>query len=706
MIKKELELVINTGQAENALQGVDKAVNRIDKDLTKTEQEFGKVNKDAKQLDNNLKLAPQTTKKIVAEVKNVDKSLKTVDETVLQVDKDIQGTEKNFSKINTTTKQLENTIKKVPKSTKKITGGFRMMGTALKAAGIGLVLLAFATLKELFQQNQKVVDAFNIAFETLSLAFADFFNYISNNVGAVTSFFKSIFDDPLESLKTFATAIKDNLIERVKSAIEAFGFLALAMKKLFARDFEGALKAVKEAGKELVDVATGVDNSTEKISKTVKKGVEALTKYTKSTYDQAKSNVELKKQAELAAVANQGLIEKFDLLAETQRQIRDDERKSITERIAANNELGKILEQQQAAMLENAQLSLRSAKEEIKKDKDNIEFKKAVMEAENELAAVRAQIAGFRSEQQVNEASLNKEALEMTKSKLESETNLSIEQKRFNAEQIDEKLKSLEKQKEIDAEEREIQTTRLQGIVNDANAGTQAKIDAQIALNEFNQQADQQEVTRLAEIEAEKLRIKTEADAEKERLDKEAEEARKLRFEKEKQQAQEIQDLKFQLAQTTLSSIQTLTNAFAAQSEENAKKAFNVQKALAMVQVGINTAQAIMKAAAETTDFTPIQALRTGNMIAMGVAGAAQIAAIAMQKFNPSGGGTTPTTTPPTGGNTSPSQPPSFNIVGQSGFNQVAGALGSQPPIQAFVVAGAVTNAQQLQNNTINQATF
>jgi len=36
----------------------------------------------------------------------------------------------------------------------------------------------------------------------------------------------------------------------------------------------------------------------------------------------------------------------------------------------------------------------------------------------------------------------------------------------------------------------------------------------------------------------------------------------------------------------------------------------------------------------------------------------------------------------------------------------VAGALGSQPPIQAFVVAGAVTNAQQLQNNTINQATF
>ena len=40
-----------------------------------------------------------------------------------------------------------------------------------------------------------------------------------------------------------------------------------------------------------------------------------------------------------------------------------------------------------------------------------------------------------------------------------------------------------------------------------------------------------------------------------------------------------------------------------------------------------------MKAAAETTDVTPTQSLRTANMIALGVAGAAQIASIAAQKF-------------------------------------------------------------------------
>ena len=646
MIKKELELIINTGQAENALQGVDKSVNRIDKDLVKTEQEFSKINTDAKQLDSNLK--------------------------------------------------------KVPKSTKKMTGGFRTMGTALKAAGIGLALAAFALLKELFQENQKIVDIFSIAFESLSLAFSDFFNFISSNIGNITGFFKSIFDDPLGSLKAFGKALKDNIIERVKSALEVFGFLSIAMKKLFAGDFKGAMEAVKEAGKELVDVATGVDNSAEKISKTVKEGVTALTEYTKSTVKQATANVELKKTAELAAVANQGLIEKFDLLAEKQRQIRDDERKSIEDRKKANDELGVILEKQQAAMLENAQIQLKAAKIDLKKDKDSVEFKKAVMEAENELAAVRAQIAGFRSEQQTNEAALEKEALELINSKLESEANLSIEQKRFNAEQIEDELKRLERLKEIDAEEKDLQLKRLQGVIDAANAGTQAKVDAEIAYNETKQQLEQQEVLRAKEIADVKVRINKEQNDKKDADDNTQAEKDKAREQRKQDDIQSIQA-------NTIGAISNLIAAFENQNEENAKKAFNLQKGLGIVETLINTSVAIMKVAKETTDFTPVQALRTGNMIAMGLAGAAQVAAIASRKFNTSGasGGNVPSPSTSSGGAaTSPTQAPSFNVVGQSGFNQVAGALGQQPPVQAFVVAGNVTTAQQLQNNTIQQATF
>ena len=76
-----------------------------------------------------------------------------------------------------------------------------------------------------------------------------------------------------------------------------------------------------------------------------------------AAYETAKANVELQKSAEVAAVINQGLIEKYDRQAEQQRQIRDDESKTIEERIAANNKLGEVLEEQQKLMLENVDIT-------------------------------------------------------------------------------------------------------------------------------------------------------------------------------------------------------------------------------------------------------------------------------------------------------------------------------------------------------------
>jgi hypothetical protein len=51
-------------------------------------------------------------------------------------------------------------------------------------------------------------------------------------------------------------------------------------------------------------------------------------------------------------------------------------------------------------------------------------------------------------------------------------------------------------------------------------------------------------------------------------------------------------------------------------------------------------------------------------------------------------------------------QTPSFNILGTSGTNQIASALGEQPPVQAFVVSQDVTTSQSLQNNIIQSASL
>ena len=140
------------------------------------------------------------TKNAVKGVDNLNESLETTNEEV--------GGLKTSGKA----------LGALKKGAKSVAGGFKMMGTALKAAGIGLALAAFGLLKQLFEENQKVVDVFNIAFESLALAFSDFFNYISKNVGAVAEFFKSIFDDPLNSLSKYlkSSDILRSLLKNLK----------------------------------------------------------------------------------------------------------------------------------------------------------------------------------------------------------------------------------------------------------------------------------------------------------------------------------------------------------------------------------------------------------------------------------------------------------------------------------------------------------
>jgi hypothetical protein len=330
-----------------------------------------------------------------------------------KAEKDLQGVAKSVQRI-------DDNLTEVKETTGGVAKGVKGISNALKAAGIGLAIAAFSKLAEVFNENQKVTDAFSIAFESLSLAFNDFFNFLDNNIGTVIEYFKGIFSDPQQALKDFGIAIKENLIERFNSALEVLGYLGTAIKKVFEGDFDGAMEAAKNAGKEYVDVLTGVDNSVDKIVEGTKEITSSIVNYAKSTVKAAQGTVELNKQAEVAAVINQGLIEKYDRQAEQQRQIRDDETQTIAERIAANNKLGEVLEEQQKLMLENVDITIRAAQAEYNKNQ-NQENYIALLEAQNEREAVLAQIEGFRSEQIINRISLEREAADLKKETDEAE---------------------------------------------------------------------------------------------------------------------------------------------------------------------------------------------------------------------------------------------------------------------------------------------
>ena len=316
---------------------------------------------------------------------------------------------------------LEDSLKKAGNETKKTNKILGTMSTLFKGGlGIAAVSKAFDLLKETFESNQKVADAFAIATEGLSLAFNDLFNFLDRNVGTVIDYFKGIFNDPQQAIKDFGDSIKRNIQERFESYLDTLGYLASAVKKVFSGDFAGAMEDVKSAGKESLDVLTGVNNSFDKATEVVENVTKSVTEYAKSTFQAAKENVELQKTAELGIAQNRIILEQKDREAEKLRQIRDDESKTIDERIEANNKLAAVLDEQERLMLANADALIAAAQAQFDKNA-NQENEIALLEAKAEREGILAQIEGFRSEQLMNVNSLNREKLDLLDEEKEKE---------------------------------------------------------------------------------------------------------------------------------------------------------------------------------------------------------------------------------------------------------------------------------------------
>ncbi len=598
------------------------------------------------------------TDKAISEIEELKKEIKKLNEEIVKGNKD-----------------TADSLKKVEKSSSLTAKGIRGIGNALKAAGLGIAIAAFAKLTELFNQNQKVADIFNKSFEVLSITFNDFFNFLDNNVGKVVGYFKSIFDDPVQSLKNFGQAIKDNIIERFNSALDTLGFLSSAIKKVFEGDFKGAMEDAKLAGREYVDVLTGVDGSLDKITEGVTNAANATSNYIKETIKSASENVNLAKSAEIAAVVNQGLIEKYDRQAEQLRQVRDEERNTIDERIEANNKLKATLDEQEKAMLTQVDLQIKAAQVEFDKNQSQ-ENTIRLLEAQNEKEAVLAQIEGFRSEQKMNDLALDREKLDLIKSVQESESELSLSRKQFDAEQETNEVVRLTRLREINEEEKIIEEERLQGQIDLYQKGTQARADAEAELNTFLLENKQEQIEIEEELKEAKINQVNEGlDAVINAAGSESKIGRALFIAKTAIRVKEqIAEAKATLSRITLRASEAGVD-LAKGSSATAKVGFPQNIPLLIAFAG--QAAGIISAVKSAVSATKSQASSMGA----------------------SGGG---------GGTIAAPQPAQFNVVGASQTSQLAQTISDQEqtPIKAFVVSEEVTTAQQMDRNIIEGASL
>ena len=176
--------------------------------------------------------------------------------------------------------------------------------------------------------------------------------------------------------------------------------------------------------------------------------------------------------------------------------------------------------------------------------------------------------------------------------------------------------------------------------------------------------------------------------------------------EEEAQRKKDLADQRLSLASDTFGALGDLATAFAKDDEKSAERAFKVNKAVGIAQAVISTAQGVMAQLS-----VPQDALTGANFVKAGIVaatGAAQIATIAKSKFQGGGAAGSSPTAPSGSVSTPSSQPASFNVVGNTGVNQLAETLGNQgqQPIQAFVVGSEVTTQQSLDRNKVETATL
>ena len=162
-------------------------------------------------------------------------------------------------------------------------------------------------------------------------------------------------------------------------------------------------------------------------------------------------------------------------------------------------------------------------------------------------------------------------------------------------------------------------------------------------------------------------------------------------------------DLAVGAATDTFSTLSNLAELFAGESKKQQKKAFKVQKAANIAQATVDTFSSAIAAYKSQASIPVVGPVLGGIAAAAAVsAGLLNIKKISQQRFD-SGGGTDGggADFAPGGGG---AQAPSFNVVGDSGVNQLAQL--QQQPTQAFVVSGEVTTAQALDRNRVQNATL
>jgi hypothetical protein len=543
--------------------------------------------------------------------------------------------------------------------------------------------------------------------------------------------------EAIPAITAFGTAIKTQAItalSTLKGALITTGIGALVIALGFAANamgmFSDGSEDAEAAQKKLDDQLEKTNQSLEQQRNFFDKLSVAMEESTRRQVLAAKQRGATEK--EITAITAQGIERRIQLLKIEEEQARKTFLQKSKDRNASAKEFEAADKAYQDAINRTNALQLqldeqRQAEKEAQ-DQANKDRAKAAKEKRNEELAQLKQFNQeakdiFLTEEEREIKAIQNgyaEKIALAKKYKQSTENLELAQmneindirKKYQDQQyeIDKQLREKKLQEEKEAMQKRIdledaQFQKLQELTLSESdykiLQLQQQYDTEIALAENNVEL-QTALTQKLQDDIAAIN-KEAAEKQKELDDKAAEDAKKTHQEK----VDRIMDY----ASTFTDAMSGLNDVLNAADEERLKNAegnaaleeaikkrmFERDKKLRIVQTIVDTASNVINSVRNNGGVPA--GIPFG--IAAGAMGAMQIAAISKTKYE--GGGSTGVNDV-SAGLSGGQMAPSFNVVGNSGVNQLA-AL-QQQPIQAYVVSGQMTTAQELDRNRIKAATW
>jgi len=599
------------------------------------------------------------TKTINLEVntKDAQKSLKGLEKGVEDVNKEVKDTSK-------TTQQMGGTLDKISggavskfaafkSAVAGVTTGFKSLRVAIIATGIGALLIAVTALGQAFTRSEEGQNKFAKILGVIGSVTGNLLDLLADLGESIIS----VFENPKQALIDFKNAFIENITNRFTSALDTVGFLGKAIKKVFSGDFKGALEDAKSAGSSYIDSLTGVKNTIDKTTESVKS-------FNKEIVDDAKAAAKI---------------------ADQRAKAEKEARKLITERAQAEQDIARLRE--------------KAVNKEKFTAEERIQFLEEAGKISADLAAKETEVAKLRLEAKLTENSLTKsttqdlnEAAQLEANVIQLETQRLNLQKRLSTELLTARREAAAQAKKDAKEEPVVVDEKLKKIYD-------------IQKSYVKKQQDLEAETEIQKIQLEKERKLKELEDLNAHFIAKAQVAafyeNKIQDVKDANAADDLKKEKILQSQKIAIVGQTFgTMAKILGENSKAGKAFAIAQALTNTYLGVTEVLDN-----ETTLPEPFGTIQKVSSIA-GVLATGFAAVKSIKSVKPGGGGGgTPSL--PSGGGSAPT-PPAFNVVGSSGETQLADAIGSQTqrPSRAYVVSNDVTTAQELDRNIIEGASI